>query len=102
MPCQLSRSNKGWHAQWFYVKNDAATPLLDFTGCLIEEAPLTWPWGPPVKEKKRMCDVLEAVASLRSRGLHGASVIGAYHPRRVASLMELSFALYGMMPVHVA
>ena len=39
MPCQLSRSNKGWHAQWFYMKNDATTPLPDFTICLIEEAP---------------------------------------------------------------
>ena len=39
MPCQLSRSNKGWHAQWFYVKNAAAAPLPDFTERLIEEAP---------------------------------------------------------------
>ena len=23
----LSTSNKGWHSQWFYLKNDAATPL---------------------------------------------------------------------------
>ena len=43
MPCQLSRSNKGWHVQWFYLKNDPANPLTDFTGCLMEEAPLTWP-----------------------------------------------------------
>ena len=35
----LSRSNKGWHALWFYVKNAAAAPLPHFTGCLIEEAP---------------------------------------------------------------
>ena len=42
MPCQLSRSNKGWHVQWFYVKNDATTPLSDFTGRLIEEAPQVW------------------------------------------------------------
>ena len=37
--CPLSRSNKGWHALWFYVKNDAATPLMDSTGCRIKEAP---------------------------------------------------------------
>jgi hypothetical protein len=38
MPLQLSRSNKGWHAQWFYLKNDAAAPLPKFTRRLIEEA----------------------------------------------------------------
>ena len=36
MPCQLSRSNKGWHVLWFYVKNNVATPLK-FTRCLFEE-----------------------------------------------------------------
>ena len=36
---QLLISNKGWHSQWFYLKNIAATPLSEFTGRLIEEAP---------------------------------------------------------------
>ena len=35
----LSTSNKGWHSQWFYLKNDAAAPLPEFTERLIEEAP---------------------------------------------------------------
>ena len=35
----LSTSNKGWHSQWFYLKNDVIGPLLEFTGRLIEEAP---------------------------------------------------------------
>ena len=63
MPCHLSRSNKGWHVQWFYVKNAAAAPLSDFTGRLIEEAPQVWSWGPPKKEKKRMCHILDAIVS---------------------------------------
>ena len=34
---RLSTSNKGWHSQWFYVKNDAAAPLPVFTGrCIVE------------------------------------------------------------------
>ena len=57
-----------------------------------------WPQGPPEKEKKRMCDTLKAVVSLRSHGLHGASVIGAYHARRVTSLMAHALQLYGMTP----
>ena len=36
---RLSTSNKGWHSQWFYLKNDAAVLLPKFIGCLIEEAP---------------------------------------------------------------
>jgi hypothetical protein len=32
MSLQLSRSNKAWHAQWFYLRNDAAAPLPEFTG----------------------------------------------------------------------
>ena len=39
MTYPLSRSNKGWHALWFYVKNDDDAHLSDFTGRLIEEAP---------------------------------------------------------------
>ena len=51
----LSTSNKGWHSHWFYLKNDAATPLPKFTGCLIEEAPNSWrKWGIPEKDKKRI------------------------------------------------
>ena len=81
------------------MKNNPASPLSDFTGRLIKEAPPTWPWGPPDKEKKRMHDILEAIASLRSHGLCGAGVIGAYHVRRVAPLMACALPLFVMMPV---
>ena len=43
---RLLMSNKGWHSQWFYLKNDVATPLPEFTGSLIEEALESWrKWG---------------------------------------------------------
>jgi len=76
--------------QWFYVKNNAAAPLPDFTGCLIEEAPKVWLWGPPKKQKKRMHDILDAIVFLKSHGLHRAGVIEAYHARRVVPLMAPS------------
>ena len=51
----LSTSNKGWHSQWFYFKNDAAAPLSEFTGRLIEEAPESWrKWRVPEKDKKKI------------------------------------------------
>ena len=52
---RLSISNKGWHSQWFYLKNDAAAPLSKFTERLIEEAPEWWrKWGIPEKDKKKI------------------------------------------------
>ena len=80
------------------MKNDATTPLPDFTGCLIKEAPQVWSWGSPEKEKKRMSNILDTIAFLKSHGLRGASVIRAYHVRRVALLMARALPLYGMTP----
>ena len=57
-----------------------------------------WSWGPPEKEKKRMHDILDAIVFLKSHGLRGADVIGAYHARRVTSLMARALPLYGMTP----
>ena len=76
MPRQLSRSNKGWHSYWFYLTNDPTAPLLIFFGRLVEEVPPSWPWGPPIEEKKRMHNLLEATTFLKTHGLHGAGVIG--------------------------
>ena len=39
---RLSMSNKGWHSQWFYLKNDTAAPLSEFIGRLIKEASEQW------------------------------------------------------------
>ena len=54
--------------------------------------------GAPIKEKKRMCDLLEAITFLKTHGLRGVSVIRGYHSRRVAPLMACALPLYGMMP----
>ena len=54
-PMWLSTFNKGWHSQWFYLKNDATAPLPEFTGRLIEEAPESWrKWGILEKDKKKI------------------------------------------------
>jgi len=96
MPCQLSRSNKRWHLHWFYLKNDHAARLPVFSGRLIDEVPPSWLLGPPVKEKKRMHDLLKSITFLKTHGLHRAGVIGGYHARRVAPLMTRVLPLYGM------
>ena len=52
---RLSTSNKGWHSQGFYLKNNSIAPLPEFTGRLIEEALESWrKWGIPEKDKKKI------------------------------------------------
>ena len=93
----LSTSNKGWHSQWFYVKDDAAAPLLVFSGHVIQEAPRPWRWGVPIKEKN-INDLLAALQFLKDRGMKGSGIIGAYHARRVAPLMARVLPLHQMAP----
>ena len=54
-PMRLSTSNKEWHSQGFYLKNDVTVALLEFTERLIEEALESWrKWGIPKKDKKKI------------------------------------------------
>ena len=46
-----------------------------------------------------MRDILKALATLRSHGVRGASIIGAYHMRSVVPLMARALPLFGMVPV---
>jgi hypothetical protein len=50
------------------------------------------------KEKKRLTPLLGAIAFLKGHGLYSASIIGAYHSRRVALLMAHALPLFGMVP----
>nr|TKW01138.1 hypothetical protein SEVIR_8G159000v2 [Setaria viridis] len=91
-------SNKGWHNQWFYVKNYSNSLLPGFTGRTIDVAPEVWSYGLVKKEKKRILDLLQAIEQLKRRGLTGAGVIGAYHARQVAPLMLRARSLADMTP----
>ena len=96
---QLSMSIKGWHSQWFYLKNNIVAPLPEFTRCLIEEAPESWrKWGILKKDKKKIWDHIAAIHILKESGLKRSGVIGAFHARRVASLMTRTLPLYMMAP----
>ena len=94
---QLSTSNKGWHSQWFYLKNDTTDPLPEFTRCLIKEAlePRS-KWGILEKDKKKIWDHIATIHILKENGLKGSGVIRAYHARRVAPLMMRALPLYAM------
>ena len=95
---RLSTSNKGWHSQWFYLKNDTTAPLPEFTGRL-EEAPEQWrKWGILEKDKKKISDHIAAIHILKENSLKGSGIIGAYHTRTVAPLMMRVLPLYAMAP----
>ena len=96
---RLSTSNKGWHSHWFYIKNDAAAPLPEFTRRFIEEVLELWrKWGVLEKDKKRIQDHLTAIRILKERGMKGSGIIDAYHTWRVALLMRRVLPLYMMAP----
>ena len=66
---RLSTSNKGWHSQWFYLKNNVVAPLSEFTERLIEEAPESWrKWGIPEKDKKKIRDHIAIIHILKENG----------------------------------
>ena len=96
MSIPLSKSNKGWHKIWFYLRNDAAPPLPIFTGRLIKEAPDVWRYGPIGREQKRLGDLLKAITTLKGHGLCGTNIVGAYHVRRLAPLMVRALPMYKM------
>ena len=93
LPMRLSMSNKGWHSQWFYLKNDVATPLPEFTGRLIEEAPKSWrKWSVPKKDKKKIQDHIAAFHILKESSLKGSGVIGGPCPqKRLAPRLQLAY-----------
>jgi hypothetical protein len=55
--------------------------------------------GPIDKEKRRLGDLLKAIALLKHHDLHATGIIGAYHARRVAPLMARVLPLHQMTPV---
>jgi hypothetical protein len=97
-PPPYQSPRKGWHKQWFYLKNDTDAPLPTIIDHLIEESPESWGWGPVDVEKRRLDDLLEAITLLKRHGLHATGVIRVYHARRVAPLMVRVLPLYQMMP----
>ena len=92
---RLSSSNKGWHSQWFYIRDDVNAPLPKYSGRLIDEAPGSWKWDVPIKETKHTTNLLTALHTLKDRGMKGSGIIGAYHMRRVAPLMARALPCTG-------
>jgi len=44
-------SNRGWHEEWFYIKNPVEASFSSFTGRRPKRRD-SWSWGPSSREKK--------------------------------------------------
>ena len=50
IPCD---SNRGWHGEWFYIRNPLEAPFLAFTGGRPKKRD-SWSWGCSRWEKKKV------------------------------------------------
>jgi len=51
-------SNRGWHGEWFYIRNPMEAPFLAFTDGRPKRRE-SWSWGPSHREKKKV-EIIEA------------------------------------------
>ena len=51
-------SNRGWHGEWFYIRNPAEAPFPPFTGGWPKKLE-SWSWGPTSGQKKKL-EIIEA------------------------------------------
>ena len=80
-------SNRGWHGEWFYIRNLAEAPFPAFTSGRPEKQD-SWSWGCARKEKHKVGVIEEELRKLVKRGLDGVRVFHTLYRRRVAPLAE--------------
>jgi hypothetical protein len=69
-------SNKGWHSQWFYLKDYPDAPFLAYPSYGIFEAPVQWKADVPSCDEDKIANHLLAIEILKERGLMGPKSSG--------------------------
>jgi hypothetical protein len=90
-------SNKGWHNQWFYLRNDDGM-LPPFSQRVVTAAGDNWRWGATCENQEKLQPILRALQRLQTEGLTAAGVVAAIHRRRVLPLVERRLRLSDMKP----
>ena len=80
-------SNRGWHGEWFYIRNLVAVAFLVFTGGRPKKQD-SWSWGCARREKKKMEIIEEELRKLVRRGLDGVRVFHTLYRHRVTLLVK--------------
>ena len=83
-PCS---SNRGWHGEWFYIRNPEAAPFPAFTGRRPKEQE-SWLWGCGHKERPKVEAIEEELRKLMRHGLDEVRVFYTLYHRRIAPLAE--------------
>ena len=89
-PCD---SNRGWHGEWFYIRNPAGAPFLAFTdGRPVKQK--SWSWGYTHIEKHKVEAIEEELQKLIRGGLDGVRVFYTLYRRWVAPLVERTHPMW--------
>ncbi|CAN6203451.1 unnamed protein product [Urochloa humidicola] len=91
-----NKSNKGWHDQWVYLKSEGWKRFPRFTGRYFIKAPQKWHSLPSASDQAQIQPLIRAIGILKSHGLRGAGVVGHYHERRLAPLMQHRLQMWEM------
>ena len=83
-PCD---SNRGWHGEWFYIRNPVEAPFPAFTARRPEKQK-SWSWGCARLERHKVEVIEEELRKLVKRGLDGVWVFHTLYRSRVAPLAE--------------
>nr|AAN08654.1 putative retrotransposon protein [Oryza sativa Japonica Group]AAP53355.1 retrotransposon protein, putative, Ty3-gypsy subclass [Oryza sativa Japonica Group] len=81
-------SNKGWHANWFYVQN--LEPTLPEYSCLPPTYQDTWNSLPMGDEAAQALTLLNRMLKLKERGLHGEQITRHFIKSRLVPIKERS------------
>ena len=80
-------SNRGWHGEWFYIRNPTEAPFPVFTGGRPEKQK-SWSWGCARPERHKVEVIEEDLRKLIRLCLDGVRVFCTLFRRRVAPLAE--------------
>nr|CAE05244.2 OSJNBb0115I09.6 [Oryza sativa Japonica Group] len=81
-------SNKGWHANWFYVQNPE--PALPEYSCLPPVYQDTWNSLPIGDEAAQAVELMERMIKLKEQGLQGEQITRHFIKSRLAPIKERS------------
>ena len=84
----LASSNKGWHREWFLLRNlSPESPA--FTGA-TPKSQECWGWGLVEKEKCKVAPILEQIAALKTEVLMDEAILHTFFARRIQLVRELT------------
>nr|CAH66192.1 OSIGBa0144J05.4 [Oryza sativa]CAH66208.1 OSIGBa0096F13.3 [Oryza sativa] len=81
-------SNKGWHANWFYIQNPE--PALPEYSCLPPVYQDTWNSLPMGDEAAQALELMERMLKLKEQGLQGEQITRHFIKCRLAPIKERS------------